>query len=156
MSAMAEQVREWQTSEWDQVDIGVVIRTSGGQGPMSITHPSSMSLRLHQPLTLLRRAALQSTTHRQSLSTASATRRGRCPQCHSVLPTPLPACPKCSYISRVPSNIRYHEMFDLPLVDNPFKVDDKQLTRRFRKLQQTIHPDAWSAKGNVRVGRNQI
>ena len=42
-------------------------------------------------------------------------------------------------------------MFDLPSVDNPFRVDDKQLTRRFRKLQQTIHPDAWSAKGEVRV-----
>ena len=42
-------------------------------------------------------------------------------------------------------------MFDLPAVDNPFKVDDKQLTRQFRKLQQTIHPDAWSAKGKVRV-----
>jgi len=42
-------------------------------------------------------------------------------------------------------------MFDLPFVDNPFKVDDRQLTRRFRKLQQTIHPDAWSAKGKVHV-----
>ncbi|KAF9652016.1 Co-chaperone Hsc20 [Thelephora ganbajun] len=40
-------------------------------------------------------------------------------------------------------------MFDLPSAGNPFKVDDKQLARRFRKLQQTIHPDAWSAKGEA-------
>jgi hypothetical protein len=42
-------------------------------------------------------------------------------------------------------------MFGLPSTDNPFKVDNKQLTSRFRKLQQTVHPDAWSAKGEVRV-----
>lgn len=46
-------------------------------------------------------------------------------------------------------------MFDLPSVDNPFKIDDKRLTRQFRKLQQTIHPDAWSATGEVRVRRTQ-
>ena len=115
-----------------------------------------MSSKSHQLPLLLRRAALQFTTHRRVLSTASATRRAQCPKCHSTLPTPLPACPKCSYITRVPPNIRYHEMFDLPSVDNPFKVDDKQLTRQFRKLQQTIHPDAWSAKGEVRVRRNRF
>jgi len=38
-------------------------------------------------------------------------------------------------------------MFGLPSTDNPFKVDGKQLTHRFRKLQQTVHPDAWSAMG---------
>ena len=125
---------------------------------MSITSTLArlMSLKFHQLPTLLRRAALQSTTHRRLFSAASVTRRGQCPKCHSTLPTPLPACPKCSYISRVPSSIKYHEMFDLPLADNPFKVDNKQLTRKFRKLQQTIHPDAWSAKGEVRVCRNQI
>jgi len=110
-----------------------------------------MSPRSHQLPILLRRAALQPTTRRRLLSTVSATRRAQCPKCHSTLPTPLPACPKCSYISRVPSNIRYHEMFDLPSVDNPFKIDGKRLTHQFRKLQQTIHPDAWSAKGEVRV-----
>ena len=122
---------------------------------MSITIPPfnrpMMSSSSHRLPALLRRATLQSTTHRRLSSTASATKRGQCPKCHSPLPTPLPACPKCSYISRMPSNIRYHEMFDLPFVDNPFKVDDRQLTLRFRKLQQTIHPDAWSAKGKVRV-----
>lgn len=110
----------------------------------------------HQLPVLLRRAAPQFSTHRRLLSTASVTRRARCPKCHSPLPTPLPACPKCSYISRLPSNIRYHEMFDLPSGDNPFRIDDKQLTRRFRKLQQIVHPDAWSAKGEVRVRWNQF
>jgi len=143
--------------DWD--GWGYVFRT--GQGPMSITiHPPfdrpMMSSSSHRLPALLRRAALQSTTYRRLSSTVSATKRGQCPKCHSPLPTPLPACPKCSYISRVPSNIRYHEMFDLPFVDNPFKVDDKQLTRRFRKLQQTIHPDAWSAKGKVRVNVGTI
>jgi hypothetical protein len=47
-------------------------------------------------------------------------------------------------------------MFDLPSGDNPFRVDDKQLTRRFRKLQQIVHPDAWSAKGEVCVRCNQF
>lgn len=46
-------------------------------------------------------------------------------------------------------------MFSLPPTDNPFKIDDKQLVRRFRKLQQTVHPDAWSAKGEVCASRNQ-
>lgn len=113
-----------------------------------------MSFKSHQLPTLLIRAALRSTVHRRVFSTTSATGRGQCPNCHSALPTPLPACPKCSFISRMPSNIRYHEMFGLPLTDNPFKVDDKQLTHRFRKLQQTVHPDAWSAKGEVRGCRN--
>ena len=139
--------------ERDQVDMGAagIFRTDRGQMSITSILVRSMSLEFYQLSTLLRRTALQPTTHRRLLSTASVIRRGQCPRCHSALPTPLPACPKCSYISRVPSNIRYHEMFDLPPVDNPFKVDDKQLTRRFRKLQQTIHPDAWAAKGEVRV-----
>ena len=113
-----------------------------------------MLSRFHQLPALVRRTSLQFTTYRRTLSTPSAKRQVQCPKCHSTLPTPLPACPKCSYISRVPSNIKYHEMFDLPSANNPFKVDDKQLSRRFRKLQQTVHPDAWSAKGEVRVGTN--
>ena len=155
ISVMVGQAREEETSgEGSSGHWGIFSGT--GQGSMSITiHPSfnrpMMSSSSHRLLMLLRRAALQSTTHRRLSSTVSATKRGQCPKCHSPLPTPLPACPKCSYISRVPSNIRYHEMFDLPPNNNPFRVDDKQLTRRFRKLQQTIHPDAWSAKGKVRI-----
>lgn len=47
-------------------------------------------------------------------------------------------------------------MFDLPSGDNPFRVDDKQLTHRFRKLQQIVHPDAWSTKGEVGVRWDQF
>ncbi|KAF9785852.1 hypothetical protein BJ322DRAFT_1056612 [Thelephora terrestris] len=108
-----------------------------------------MTFKCHQLLTPLRRAALRSSAHRRLLSTTVATGPSQCPECHSPLPTPLPACPKCSFISRTPSNIRYHEMFDLPPNDNPFTINDKQLTRQFRKLQQTVHPDVWSAKGEA-------
>lgn len=137
--------------ERNQVDIWIT-STGPRAGVDHTTTSRLMSFKSHQ---LLIRAALRFTVHRRVLSTTSATGRGQCPKCHSALPTPLPACPKCSFISKLPSNIRYHEMFGLPSTDNPFKVDDKQLTRRFRKLQQTVHPDAWAAKGKVGVCRNQ-
>ena len=133
--------------------VGIISMSQGSWCRSHRLSHHSMSFWSHRLPTLFIRAALRSTIHPRVLSTIPAVGGGNCPKCHSALPTPLPACPKCSFISGMPSNIKYHEMFGLPSTDNPFKVDDKQLTRRFRKLQQTVHPDAWSAKGEVGVCR---
>jgi hypothetical protein len=73
----------------------------------------------------------------------------RCPSCSKPLPTPLPACPNCSYISSLPSNTTYHEMFDLPCGQNPFVLSTSELKSRFRTAQAVCHPDAWTSKGKV-------
>ena len=73
----------------------------------------------------------------------------RCPSCSASLPTPLPACPKCFFISKPPSKTTYYDIMGLSYSPNPFEVDPAQLKGRFRDLQRVIHPDKWSGKGGV-------
>src|SRR5271154_5391477 len=70
-----------------------------------------------------------------------------CPNCSQLLSTPLPACLKCAYISNIPPNFSYHDMFGLPSKPNPFCIDNAQLKGHFRQAQSTCHPDTWTSKG---------
>ncbi|KAH9950340.1 Co-chaperone Hsc20 [Amylocystis lapponica] len=80
----------------------------------------------------------------QRLSTSSSSHAAAtCPQCSTPLPTPLPVCPRCSYISTIPSSMSYHEMLGSQYEPNPFLVDNLELKNRFRDLQSVIHPDRW-------------
>ncbi|TFK57088.1 Co-chaperone Hsc20 [Heliocybe sulcata] len=74
----------------------------------------------------------------------SAYSPSKCPQCSAPLPTPLPACPKCQYIERVPSNAPYHELLGVETGFNPFAVDTRDLKRHFLQAQKVCHPDTWS------------
>ena len=73
----------------------------------------------------------------------------RCPKCNIVLPTPLPACPNCHYISRLDHTVPYHSLFQLPFEPNPFVVDTFKLKRRYLEAQKICHPDAWTTHGTV-------
>jgi hypothetical protein len=75
----------------------------------------------------------------------------RCPSCSVPLPTQLPACPKCAFISGVPSAVSFYDLFRLPYDPNPFLVDVPTLRNRFRQAQAVCHPDSWATKGSVRV-----
>lgn len=74
-----------------------------------------------------------------------------CPSCSTPLPTALPTCPKCQYISPLPSSMSYFQYFNLPDVDssNPYVVDLSDLRRRYLRTQRVCHPDIWSQKGEV-------
>ncbi|KAJ7487602.1 hypothetical protein B0H11DRAFT_2014058 [Mycena galericulata] len=71
----------------------------------------------------------------------------RCSACSQLLPTPLPACNKCDFISPVPPTVPFHDFFALPSRPNPFVVDPVLLKRRFREAQAVCHPDSWASKG---------
>ncbi|OCH96156.1 Co-chaperone Hsc20 [Obba rivulosa] len=80
-------------------------------------------------------------------STASSqSSRPICPRCSTALPTPLPVCPKCYYISDAKPEMSYHEMLGVPYEPNPFIVSNLELKRRLRELQSVIHPDKWVGK----------
>ncbi|KAF8629697.1 hypothetical protein AX15_003317 [Amanita polypyramis BW_CC] len=70
-----------------------------------------------------------------------------CPSCHQPLPSSLPACTNCWNISPLPSDVTYHQLFDLPHEPNPFSVSIPLLKKRFLQAQTICHPDAWSSKG---------
>ena len=76
----------------------------------------------------------------------------RCPSCSTQLPTTLPACLSCGYISSLPPNVSFHELFGLPANRNPFNIDLPTLKRRFLEAQAVCHPDSWIVKGSVRPG----
>ncbi|KAJ7038195.1 hypothetical protein C8F04DRAFT_1089875 [Mycena alexandri] len=80
---------------------------------------------------------------RRFLSTLNA----RCSSCSQTLPTPLPACTRCGFISPIPPSTSFHDIFALPSRPNPFVVDAALLKRRFREAQAVCHPDSWASKG---------
>lgn len=71
----------------------------------------------------------------------------KCPSCHRLLPSALPACTNCWNISPVPSDITHHQLFDLPYDPNPFSVNLLLLKKKFLEAQTICHPDAWSTRG---------
>ncbi|KZT30574.1 Co-chaperone Hsc20 [Neolentinus lepideus HHB14362 ss-1] len=79
-------------------------------------------------------------------SFTSAPSPSKCPQCSAPLPTPLPACPKCQYINRVPSTASYYELLGIKAGTNPFTVDAIALKRHFLQEQRVCHPDTWSGQ----------
>ncbi|KAI0735160.1 hypothetical protein C8Q76DRAFT_711216 [Earliella scabrosa] len=82
---------------------------------------------------------------RKTHSNASS-RPKLCPSCSSPLPTALPVCTKCAYISPIPESMTYHEMLGTPYEPNPFVVDVAALKNQFRAVQAVVHPDRWVAK----------
>lgn len=72
-----------------------------------------------------------------------------CPKCTKLLPTPIPVCPNCAYISRMNNTIPYHTLFQLPLEPNPFVVDTFKLKQKYLEAQKLCHPDAWAVHGEV-------
>ncbi|KAI0068190.1 hypothetical protein BV25DRAFT_1782010, partial [Artomyces pyxidatus] len=74
-----------------------------------------------------------------------------CPSCGSPLPTPLPACPKCFHIERMPNEQDFYQILDTPTAPNPFIVDPASLKNSFRNIQRYIHPDVWTPQGEGKV-----
>ncbi|KAI0047835.1 Co-chaperone Hsc20 [Auriscalpium vulgare] len=74
-----------------------------------------------------------------------------CPSCHSPLPTPLPACPKCFHIEGLVTEHDFYRILDTPSTPNPFKVDPVRLKNSFRNIQRYIHPDIWTPHGERKV-----
>ncbi|KAI9512583.1 Co-chaperone Hsc20, partial [Russula earlei] len=70
-----------------------------------------------------------------------------CPSCGALLPTPLPACPKCFHIERPINKYDYYELLDTPKHPNPFVINENQLKNNFRRMQRYIHPDLWASQG---------
>jgi molecular chaperone HscB len=79
----------------------------------------------------------------------SLQQHGRCPKCSIILPTALPACPNCHYISQLDNTPSYHNLFQLPFEPNPFVVDTSKLKRRYLEAQKICHPDTWATHGTV-------
>lgn len=73
---------------------------------------------------------------------------GSCPKCGTPLPQTLtPVCPKCSsLLPPPPPSATYFALFDL---EPTFDIDTKALKRTFLQMQQKVHPDMFSGKGEV-------
>lgn len=83
------------------------------------------------------------------LAQNSLQQSARCPKCSIILPTALPACPNCHYISQLDNIPSYHKLFQLPFEPNPFVVDTSKLKRRYLEAQKICHPDTWATHGTV-------
>lgn len=79
-----------------------------------------------------------------------------CPACSNPLPTALPICPKCLYISNIPKSMSYHEMLGASYTPNPFIVDPSQLKSKFRQVQSVVHPDRWAGRSKVCISNSSI
>ncbi|GJE86120.1 co-chaperone Hsc20 [Phanerochaete sordida] len=82
------------------------------------------------------------------MNTSASSAPSQCPKCSAPLPTTLPACPKCFFISRPSKSTTYFDIMGLSDSPNRFNVDPVDLKHRFRELQRVIHPDKWSGKGS--------
>ena len=76
-----------------------------------------------------------------------------CPSCASPLPSALPVCSNCSYITPIPESMTYHEMLGASYDPNPFVLDVSELKSQFRKVQAVVHPDRWVARPQVSHSR---
>jgi hypothetical protein len=76
-----------------------------------------------------------------------------CSSCGAPLPTPLPACPKCSHIERPTNKFDYYELLETPKSPNPFIINESQLKNTFRRVQRLVHPDLWTSQGEVRYAK---
>lgn len=84
-----------------------------------------------------------------SASAARLSTLQTCPSCSTPLPTPLPACPHCAFIARLPPSATYYDIFDVPKDINAYDLDPHLLKDRFRDLQRVVHPDKWSGRDPV-------
>jgi hypothetical protein len=56
-------------------------------------------------------------------------------------------CSKCKTIQKPDENKNY---FDVLGIEQSFEVEDKELTTKYRRLQNVLHPDRFSARDVVR------
>ncbi|GAA5835523.1 hypothetical protein JCM11251_002955 [Rhodosporidiobolus azoricus] len=110
------------------------------------TPPRALLPRASLPLRSISTSPVRTATSSQSMysTTGSA-----CPNCGATLPSkPLaPLCPSCSsLLPPPPPNTTYFGLFNL---DPTFELDAKALKRTFLQLQQKVHPDMFSGKGEV-------
>lgn len=86
----------------------------------------------------------RATATSQSIYTAGAS----CPSCGTPIPPTLtPLCPSCaSLLPPPPPATTYFALFGL---EPTFAVDAGTLKRSFLQLQQKVHPDMYSGKGEV-------
>ena len=110
----------------------------------------------HSPCTM---HALRLILRRRNIPASSGVQRPRrlyststrtCPSCSAPLRSPLPTCLRCSYIQPLPSELTYYDILGVSNTSqNLFKVDVRDLKKKFLEAQRVCHPDAWSGKGEV-------
>ncbi|BGP15875.1 hypothetical protein JCM10213_003696 [Rhodosporidiobolus nylandii] len=86
--------------------------------------------------------------HATTSSTTVYSTGSSCPQCGTPFPRSLtPLCPSCSsLLPPPPPTTTYFELFGL---EPTYDIDTKALKRVFLQLQQKVHPDMFSGKGDV-------
>lgn len=108
--------------------------------------PSPSSARVPPtPCRLLSTSApTRATTASKSIYTAGAS----CPSCGTPFPRALnPLCPSCSaLLPPPPPSTTYFALFGL---EPTYAIDTRALKRSFLELQQKVHPDMFSGKGDV-------
>ncbi|GAA5920195.1 hypothetical protein JCM6882_007693 [Rhodosporidiobolus microsporus] len=114
---------------------------------LSSVRPTLPPPRAHLSLRTLSTTPVRTATASQSLYSTTGS---SCPSCGATLPSkPLaPLCPSCSsLLPPPPPSTTYFGLFNL---DPPaFEIDAKDLKRAFLQLQQKVHPDMFSGKGEV-------
>ncbi|GAA6013012.1 hypothetical protein JCM10207_008413 [Rhodosporidiobolus poonsookiae] len=110
--------------------------------PLPLSSPRPPSLPAHRSLHAS--ACTRATTTSQTVYTTGSA----CPQCGAPLPKTLaPLCPSCSQLlPPPPPSSTYFDLFGL---DPTYAIDVKALKRTFLQLQQKVHPDMFSGKGDV-------
>ncbi|BGP39884.1 molecular chaperone [Rhodotorula kratochvilovae] len=110
--------------------------------PTSLPPPRLPSVITTRQLSSTR--TVRATTTSQSVYTAGAS----CPSCGTPFPRTLtPLCPSCSnLLPPPPPATTYFALFGL---EPAYGVDVRALKKTFLQLQQKVHPDMFSGKGEV-------
>jgi predicted nucleic acid-binding Zn ribbon protein len=70
-----------------------------------------------------------------------------CWKCGSEIPNSNLFCSQCSTLQKPDESKNY---FDVLCIQEGFEIEDKELTTKYRKLQNVLHPDRFSVKNAVR------
>jgi hypothetical protein len=71
----------------------------------------------------------------------------QCWKCGSEIKNSSLFCSQCSTLQKPDENKNY---FDVLGIEQSFEVKDKELTTKYRKLQNILHPDRFNVKNVVR------
>lgn len=95
--------------------------------------------------------------HKQGCHTTSAFRtlyskrsnsiQTQCWKCGSEIQNSSLFCSLCSTLQKPDESKTY---FDILCIEEGFEVEDEELTTKYRKLQNVLHPDRFSVKNAVR------
>lgn len=93
--------------------------------------------------------AFSQTPTRQKLASAQTvySTGGSCPGCGTPIPPAVtPVCPNCAnLLPPPPPATTYYDLFEI--APPSFAIDAAQLKRAFLTLQQKVHPDMYSGRG---------